>query len=55
MNVLALHLFTIASKWYTVFSLLDFKQVEKHKVMVLVTQQSYEHKQPYAGSETNPD
>lgn len=35
--------------------LLDFKQVEKHKVMVLVTQQIYEHKELYAAPETNQD
>lgn len=51
MNVLILHALTTALKPYTVFSLPDFKQVEKHKVMMLVTQRSYEHRQLYAGSE----
>jgi len=55
MNVQILHLFTTALKWYTISFLLDFKQAEKHKVMVLVMQQGYDHKQLYAESETNSD
>lgn len=35
--------------------LLDFKQVEKHKARVLVTQQNHEHKELYAALETSQD
>jgi len=53
MNVLILHLFTTVPKQYTTFSTLNLKLMEKHKVAVM--QQVYEHKQLYAGPETNSD